>query len=354
PANRLLGRAYQSIGRTSEAADLRARASGLPPYNPPADLMIDELVKESRSATFLLKQLGLARQGFSRPWAEFIARRAIEVDPHDADAVVALGLLMLEYARPNEALPFLDRFRELKPDDYQTMNNIGAILSHYGKLAKARLFSLEAIRINPKCAEAYSNLGMIYSMQGQQAEAQKYLLKALKLKPDNAEVLTNLGTVAGRQRAMEQAKDYYRKALQKDASFAAAHFGLGLLLAAQAKWPDAVEQYRRALKIRPDDINTLERLAWLLATCPQAKIRDGKKAVDLAMRANSISGGRDVRYLNTLAAAYAEAGDFDKARQTAGQALSIAQASQAAGLVGNLQARLALYEKDQAYHLQID
>ncbi len=241
----------------------------------------------------------------------------------------------------------------MKPDDYQTMNNIGAILSRYGKLAKASQYSLEAIRVNPKCAEAYSNLGMNYSMQGRQAEARKFLLKALKLKPDNAEVLTNLGTVAGRQREFEPAKDYYRKALKKDASFAAAHFGLGLLLAAQAEWSEAITHYRRALKIRPDDINTLERLAWLLATCPAQKFRDGIQAVDLAKRANSMSGGRDVRYLNTLAAAYAEAGEFEKARQTAKIAVTIAQAGNVPGQLERLQARLSLYEKDQAYHLPI-
>ena len=63
-----------------------------------------------------------------------------------------------------------------------------------------------------------------------------------------------------------------------------------------------------------------------------------------------MSGGRDVRYLNTLAAAYAEAGEFEKARKAAKNAITIAKAGKLTGQLERLQERLSLYEKDQAYH----
>jgi hypothetical protein len=91
-------------------------------------------------------------------------------------------------------------------------------------------------------------------------------------------------------------------------------------------------------------------LAWLFATCPEALLRNGGRAVELAQQAEQLSGGRHPEILDTLAAAYAEAGRFPDAVTTAGQALHLAEAQTNAVLADDIRTRLKLYEANSPYH----
>ena len=75
---------------------------------------------------------------------------------------------------------------------------------------------------------------------------------------------------------------------------------------------EAIAQFQKALQINPDDLQVQNNLAWILATAPQASLRNGNKAVELARQANELTGGKNPIILHTLAAAFAEAGQFDK------------------------------------------
>jgi tetratricopeptide (TPR) repeat protein len=85
-------------------------------------------------------------------------------------------------------------------------------------------------------------------------------------------------------------------------------------------------------------------LAWLLATSPQAASRDGHKAIELAERATRRVGGGKPQILRALAAAYAEAGRFSEAVETARRALHLAEGQSNTVLAGELQAQLKLYQ----------
>ncbi len=85
-------------------------------------------------------------------------------------------------------------------------------------------------------------------------------------------------------------------------------------------------EWREALRLQPDDVDALDQLAWALATSPEASIRNGPEAVALARRAVQLGDGRDADLLATLAAAYAEAGRFSEAVETAERAISLASA----------------------------
>src|SRR5438067_12465009 len=86
----------------------------------------------------------------------------------------------------------------------------------------------------------------------------------------------------------------------------------------------AAAEFNRALQLAPDRVNALNSFAWLLATASDDSVRDGKRAVQLAERANALAGNNDPTILHTLAAAYAEAGRFDEALQTARRARKLA------------------------------
>ena len=111
----------------------------------------------------------------------------------------------------------------------------------------------------------------------------------------------------------------------------------------------ALEALRARCKANPDDIATLNDLAWLLATCPMDGIRNGKEALRIAERARDITHGQEPAVLDTLGAAYAETGRFNRAIDCARKAIDLAVAQNAIALVGALNIRIKSYSQNRPY-----
>jgi tetratricopeptide (TPR) repeat protein len=109
----------------------------------------------------------------------------------------------------------------------------------------------------------------------------------------------------------------------------------------------AVTAYEQAIKSWPNDVLALRGLAWVLATCPEDRIRDGKRAVELAKRACELCSGELATCIETLAAAYAEAGEFEAASNT--QRKAIGMLSTKDPLMETYRSRLALYVRHKPY-----
>ena len=112
---------------------------------------------------------------------------------------------------------------------------------------------------------------------------------------------------------------------------------------------EALAHYSRALEINPHDIEAQNNMAWALATWPEARIRDGKKAVELAERADSFTQGQNIRVSVTLAAAYAEAGRFADAVKTAQRALQLAIAQGNTARANSIRAQIELYQSGSLF-----
>jgi Flp pilus assembly protein TadD len=112
----------------------------------------------------------------------------------------------------------------------------------------------------------------------------------------------------------------------------------------QGKTPEALAHWREGLRVDPNHLALLSQTAWVLATCPEASVRNGAEAVELAKRAVQLSGGKEPAVLDTLAAAYAETGRFAEAVETIRQALALATQQNEQPLIEGLKARMALYE----------
>ena len=117
-----------------------------------------------------------------------------------------------------------------------------------------------------------------------------------------------------------------------------------LLWHAAKKHPARAAERRKLIRSRPSDANLLNDTAWILATNPNASVRDGAEAVALAQRAVKLSGGREPAILDTLAAAYAEAGRFSEAVKTAQKAIDLATQQNRQTLAASIKARRQLYE----------
>ena len=111
-----------------------------------------------------------------------------------------------------------------------------------------------------------------------------------------------------------------------------------------------MEQYLKALEIVPGLLSARNHLAWVLATCADGSVRSGARAIEHAEQANRLSGGKDPGILDTLAAAYAEAGRLDDAVRTAQTALQSAKGAGSAETAQRIQERLQLYQAGRPYH----
>ena len=124
---------------------------------------------------------------------------------------------------------------------------------------------------------------------------------------------------------------------------------LGVLLVQTGDPRGAIEQWEKSLELNAEDGNALNNLAWVLATYPRDDIRNGKQAAELAEKATQLPGGNVPLVIRTLAAAYAEAGDFVKAADAAQRAIDLARSQSNQSLVGTLQHELELYRARTPY-----
>ncbi len=113
-------------------------------------------------------------------------------------------------------------------------------------------------------------------------------------------------------------------------------------------WEKAAEIYERILKLNPTDSGVLNNYAWLLATCPDDKLRDGKRALEMAVSACEITFYAEAHILSTLASAHAELGDFEKAREWARKSVELGEKERHESL-DSLKAELASYEEDKPW-----
>ena len=270
----------------------------------------------------------------------------------DADSWGAhnnLGGFLVEQGQSDEALVHFKRAVELQPGYAKAQYNLGAALREKGQVDEAIVHLQRAVDIDPHYVEAHNSLARALDQRGQVDGAMAHLERSLELNPDQAEAHNNLANVLWHRGRLRDAAAEYEKALALHPDYAAAHFNLGEVFREMGEPREAIAHYRRALEIRPDFAAALDSLAWVLATSPDASVRDGIQAVALAARAEQISGGKNPGFVATLAAAYAEVGRFPDAVATAEHALRLATAQGRAALAERVRTQVALYQTGAPY-----
>jgi Tfp pilus assembly protein PilF len=131
--------------------------------------------------------------------------------------------------------------------------------------------------------------------------------------------------------------------LESEPGIAEAHYFVGVVLRLQEEMPAAIDHWRKAVALRPNWVEVLNNLAWHLATQPNRELRNGSEALELAQRAVELTGQKDPEVLDTLAAAYAELGQYHQAAETVRRAMVLAEASGQTNLLAGLQEQLLRY-----------
>ena len=144
---------------------------------------------------------------------------------------------------------------------------------------------------------------------------------------------------------LDEAITAYLRVVRALPDFPEAHYRLATALVTRSRLEEAVVHFRRSLELTPDWVEPLNNLAWLLAASGNAELRDGAEAVRHAERAAELTGHENPIVLDTLSAAYAEAGRFDDAITAAGKALELDTALERQETADGIREHLDLYRQ---------
>jgi Flp pilus assembly protein TadD len=203
---------------------------------------------------------------------------------------------------------------------------------------------------NPDSFIVHNNLGNLLIRRGQVNEAVGHFQRVIQLQPDYQVGYYNLANVLMQKGETEQAIALYKRAVELAPRYIGAHNNLANALFAQGRTREAMTHYETAMRLDPGSPILCNNVAKVLATSSDASLRDGRTAVELALRAEQLSGGREPMFIATLAAAYAECGQFSAAVSTAQRALDLAARQNNPGLAEFLRRQIVLYQAGQPFH----
>jgi tetratricopeptide (TPR) repeat protein len=271
---------------------------------------------------------------------------ALRIDPRYVGPHVNLGILLHQIGKEDEALRHYQAALQINPNHAEAHYNLGVLLFTQGKLDQAEREFRAALQADPGYMAAHNNLGQVLFQEGKLDEAVRHYRLALEMDPSRAEPYYNLGEAFAKQQKWDQAAGCYREAVRLQPGVASYRTGLGRALLQQGHTRAAEEQYREALRL-PQGAQAVNREAWDLATAADPTARNGALALQLARTLCQGTQDQNPDMLDTLAAAYADIGNFVEAAAAARKALARAVTDPA--LTKELEARLRLYESGRPF-----
>jgi tetratricopeptide (TPR) repeat protein len=288
------GMALESLKRYDEARESYGRAAELAPGN----------------ALPLLQQAKISAMAGKQDQAIEDVTRALEVDPDNPYGLLLKAQTLALMDKAEEALPTAERALDLYPQSDDAVRVWAMVIEKAGKTESAIKELRQQVEANPDDAVAWLQLGLLYTAQQQTDRAIDAYSAAIKINP--------------REFAYQVRADTYLN---------------------HGRQKDAIADYEKALKIAPANSGVLNNLAWVLATSPEAALRNGDRALELATRACEVTNYQQAHILSTLAAAYAEKGDFKMARKWSAKSVELGDDS----LKDQLRKELASYEKEEPW-----
>ena len=298
-----------------------------------------ELDDRSPHAYFGLAKIMLSRSELEASREHLLT--ALEIEPQYQDAHGVLAGVLRRLGQPEEAARHLDIVQSI------TLNTpltdpvfdelVGKGLSSYwyrergfahlatGRVEEAILQFRTALQLNPD-PEGHNYIGNLLQRLGRFDEAIGQYRRAIQLESNNYAAIDKLGQALLESGRVDEAVLWAEQALRIHPEAPGAYLNLGTFYMRTARDAEAIATFQRGLEQTPSSPAIAMRLAWLLATSPDAELRNGRQAIELAKSACEESDFKDPEALDVLAAAYAETGQYEKAVNTARDALDKAAA----------------------------
>lgn len=289
------GLALETLKRWDEARAAFSRAAELSPNSPAP----------------LLQRARLNVLAGDHAAAADDAAAALRIDPNNLFGLLVRAQSLALADKPEEALPEAERALQLQPDSDNAVQVWAMIIAKCGKTKQTIKQLAAEVENDPDGATIWTQLALLYSAQKQLGKAIEAFTQAIKA--------DNTRPFLYRMRA-----DAFLSVGEQQAALA---------------------DYEAAMQLEPDDTGVLNNLAWLLATSPEEKLRDGRRAIKLATKAGELTHHQQAHILSTIAAAYAETGDFATARRWSAKAVELGDES----LKDQLRKELASYEDEKPW-----
>ncbi|HEX3420701.1 MAG TPA: tetratricopeptide repeat protein [Candidatus Udaeobacter sp.] len=289
------------------------------------------------------------RQAATYANIETLWRTTLARNPECWMAHTNLGLVFLQQGKIDDGIAQYRSALQMQPDSWDAEYNLGTALLGKGQVDEAILHCEKAVHMRPTDPDALVSLGNALFQKGRIDEAITHYQEAIRARPDHFLARYSLGRALLEKGELDGAIQVCQSALLLAPSDADCHTTLAIALEETGNPAEAVSHYQKALELAPGSISTLTNLAWLLATSRDASLRNGPKAVELAKQADRLVGGTNTVVLRTLAAAYAEKGEFANAIKTARSAMELARMHGEASLTADLDQQMALYQLGMPY-----
>jgi tetratricopeptide (TPR) repeat protein len=280
---------------------------------------------------------------------------AMRLLPGNVDPYNNLANLYMRQERYDEARSLLQMAHKMKPNHPWVKMNLGSLARRQGELVQAEALLRDSLALNPGFSPTYSELSLVLQQQERLEEARRVLeegmeravpspqlwsalasvlskqgkvadallnaRKALELAPDDDTVVLTCAAVLAMAGDHQNAIDHLSTLVDRNPDLCAARSNLAAANLVAGRYGPALVEYGRLLKLRPRDAQIVRRVAWLLATLPDEEFRNVDEALRMATWANQVTGDRVPIFLQTLAAALANAGNYQTAVDTQRRAI---------------------------------
>ncbi|MDR3181755.1 MAG: tetratricopeptide repeat protein [Planctomycetaceae bacterium] len=281
------------------------------------------------------------------------------------DAPQWLDLLVAVYTEQkvyDKAVKIVEEQRKKKPDDEQWTRKFAALLTIQKKYAEAEKFVDDLIKKAPDKNTWVIFKASLLAEQKKEAAAVETVDAFLQKHPGDLDAALTAVQILSEAKKNKDARKRLNELLDKDPeNLRLVHISSQLSIS-MGLHQEAVQALEKIVKAEPNDALALNNLSWLYSTSPLDTVRNGKRALELALKACTLTDYREAFIVSTLAAAYAETLDFDKAREWSKKTIEMVKADEKTldktdekavakhkELLESVQKELDSYKKDAPY-----
>ncbi|MBI4962555.1 MAG: tetratricopeptide repeat protein [Desulfomonile tiedjei] len=271
------------------------------------------------------------------PWKEVFKGKQ---DPDMAAAYSAMADKQWE-----KAVSFFDKAAKSNPGNAEAFIGRSRAYLHLGRLDKAFDDAKTALEKDPGSAAAYGQRGIVNKIQRNTDQALQDFSSAVKLNPRYAWAYAQRADIHSRNKDQDKALADVTLAIKSNPNFIDAYRLQAWVLNRMGRCREANEAFKKVEQLNSNDAWSIQDKAWFLLTCPDEKLQDSSKALELAKKALELSEGKDGVVHETLAEAYFRQGDPVKAVDHQRKAIELgSQRCPDGSCVKEMQQRLQKYE----------
>jgi tetratricopeptide (TPR) repeat protein len=289
-----------------------------------AETFFTQQIQSHREGTFSYLMRGVVRyEADDLDRAVLDLDAALRLDPKYVPALIERAYLWQWRNHLDDAVADVSKAIELDPRNSYAFVERGVFEYNKKEYDKAQRDFQTAIDMGSRTAVIYIARGMIFLHKHDTKNAHAELKHAQDLDPRHPDVYAAFASMFLTQGKLDMAKKVLDQAVEFDPLCADSHGNRAVVLSSLGQYDKAIDDLDEVVKVAPNSVRALRERAWILATCPDAKVRNGEQAVGSATRACELTDWKDPHCLCALAAAHSESGQFEEAVKSQQKAIDL-------------------------------